>query len=273
MKNAITVDLEDWYQGVGIPVSEWGNYEKRLRIGFDKIMRLFKKHNVKATFFILGKVIEDHPDVIQEIIDDGHEIGCHGYSHKELFLMNKDEFEKEIVYCKELIKPFGVEYVGFRAPYFSIDKRNLWAIDVLKAHNFQYDSSIFPGDSKRTGIPGFRRDIHKLQNDLTEVPISTFKVGTLDFALGGAYFRILPYKYVIRTIRKINKKRPAMLYIHPWEFDSEHPYLSFLSKRRRIPHYWNLDKTERKLDRLLGCGEYVPLIEIVKQNRNGKYWS
>ena len=91
----------------------------------------------------------------------------------------------------------------------------------------------------------------------------------MDFALGGAYFRLLPYKYITRTLRNINKERPGMFYIHPWELDPEHPYLSFLSKRRRIPHYWNLDKTENKLDRLLGAGEFVPLIDIVKESKNG----
>jgi len=268
MKNAITVDLEDWYQGIGIPVAEWEGYEKRLHIGFDKLMNLFEKHNTKATFFILGKVIEDHPDIVQEVIDAGHEIGCHGYSHLELFYMNKEEFDKEISHCKELIKPFNKEYVGYRAPYFSIDARSLWAIDVLKSHNFQYDSSIFPGDSKRTGIPGFRRDIHTLENGLIEVPLSTFKIGKMDFAIGGAYFRLLPYKYFERKLSQVNKQRPGVFYVHPWELDPEHPYLSFLSKRRRLPHYWFLDKTEKKMDQFLGDGEFVPLIDIVKNKIN-----
>ena len=269
MVNAITVDLEDWYHGIGIPVTEWNQYEKRLMIGYDRLLKLFLKYKVKATFFVLGKVIEDYPQIINELISEGHEIGCHSYSHTELFYLDPELFDKEIRQCVDLLKPFGKMYPGFRAPYFSIDKRSWWALDVLKKNNFLYDASIYPGDSKRTGIIGYRNYIHRLEETgLWEAPVTTFKLFNLDFGLGGAYFRILPYKLFSAKLKTINKERPGIFYIHPWELDEHHPYLSFLSSRRKIPHYWNLKKTEQKLDLLLQDFEFCPLIDLINKNKN-----
>jgi polysaccharide deacetylase family protein (PEP-CTERM system associated) len=272
MLNAFTVDLEDWYQGIGIPSDNWHLYEKRLAIGHGRLMNLLSKYNVKATFFVLGKVIEEYPELIRELIDEGHEIGCHSYSHTELFNLTSELFEKEIEQCNELIKPYKKDYLGFRAPYFSVDKRSWWTLDVLKKYHFTYDASIYPGDSKRTGIVGYRKDIHALDGfDLWEAPVSTFKLFNFDFALGGAYFRILPYDVFSKKMKAINKERPAIFYIHPWELDPGHPYLSSLSARRRLPHYWNLKKTEERLDKLLRDFEFGTLINIINKNKSDEH--
>lgn len=267
MKNAFTVDLEDWYQGVGKPMSEWEGREKRLRIGHDFLLNLFSKNNFKATYFILGKVVEDHPDMIKEIIDEGHEISCHSYAHPFIYEITQEAFDEDIAKCVELIKPFGVNYVGFRAPYFSVDHRSMWALDVLKKYNFTYDSSIYPGDSKRTGIVGYPKEMHRLDNGLIEVPVSTFKMLPFDVGLGGAYFRILPYLVFKQRFNSIRKEgRPGIFYIHPWELDPKHPYLSDLPKRIRIPHYKNLNKTGKKLERLVKDFEFCSLKELIDQN-------
>ncbi len=269
MLNAFTVDLEDWYHGIGIPVDRWHTYEKRLMAGHERLINLLSKYNVKATFFVLGKVIEEYPEIIKELIEEGHEIGCHSYSHTELFNLNSELFEKEIQLCNELIKPFGIKYPGFRAPYFSVDKRSWWTLDILEKYQFIYDASIYSGDSKRTGIVGYRKDIHALDGfNLWEAPISTFKLLNFDFALGGAYFRILPYHMFAKKLKAINKNRPGIFYIHPWELDAEHPHLSFLSARRRIPHYWNLKRTAQKVEKLLQDFEFCPLLELINKNKS-----
>src|SRR5260221_191396 len=112
MLNAFTIDLEDWYHGIGIPISEWHRYERRLRIGHDHLLGMLSKFKVKATYFVLGKVIEDYPEIIKEILKEGHEIGCHTYTHTELFLSDQKKFDEEIKKCIELIKPFGINYSG-----------------------------------------------------------------------------------------------------------------------------------------------------------------
>ena len=256
MKMWFTVDMEDWYQGIGKPIGDWNQFEKRIKVGHYKLLHLLSKHRVTATYFLLGKVIEEFPELIVEIKKEGHELGCHTYSHPFLYNITKEEFRSEIKKCKELIAPFQDGYKSFRAPYFSIDERNPWALDVLKEEGFKNDSSIFPGSSIRTGIKGFKKEVHELENGLKEFPISTFKVTKFDFAVGGAYFRILPYKYFRKKLRTILKKRPAVFYIHPWELDKDQPYIKGLGKRIQYTHYYNLKNTERKLEKLVSDFEF-----------------
>jgi polysaccharide deacetylase family protein (PEP-CTERM system associated) len=264
MKIAFTIDFEDWYQGIDLPFSTWDNLEKRLHIGHYKLLELFQKANIKATYFLLGKTIEDHPDMIREIINEGHEIGCHTYSHPFLYKLTPAEFKKELEKSKQLIQPFGVNYTGFRAPYFSIDSRTLWVLDILKEEGFTYDSSIFPGDSKRTGIPGFNPRIQQLHNGLSEFPVSTVKVFNFDFGAGGGYFRLLPYTFFKESMEKILRERHTMFYIHPWEFDIKQPKVPGINRRIRFTHYVNLYSTEKKIKQLLSDFECTTASEILK---------
>jgi len=264
MKLWFTIDMEDWYQGIGLPLEKWDGFEKRIKRGHDKLLNLLSKHKVKATYFILGKVIEEFPELVKEVQEEGHELACHTYSHPFLYEINPEQFRKEIKKCKELITPFGTEYRGFRAPYFSIDNRNLWALEILKEEGFSYDSSIFPGSTARTGIQGFNKNIHKLNNGLNEFPISNFRVTKFDFGAGGAYFRILPYPYFRKKLSELLKDRPAVFYIHPWELDPGHPHLKGLSRRIQYTHYYNLKNTEKKLDKLLSDFDFCTPNQIFK---------
>jgi polysaccharide deacetylase family protein (PEP-CTERM system associated) len=258
MKNALTVDLEDWFQGINLPYETWNQYECRINIGVDKILELLQKHKTHATFFTLGKVIEEHPDLIKNIIKEGHEIGCHTYSHPALYNITAEMFDLELTKCElALSKIADKKFIGFRAPYFSIDKRSLWALDILKKHGYLYDSSIYPGDNLRTGIPGYQKNPHTLENGLIEIPMTTIKVTKFDCGLGGAYFRILPYAYFKKKLSQLNKDGiHGNFYIHPWELDPLHPKLNSLPKRIRLPHYFNLKATYKKLDTLLNDFEF-----------------
>jgi polysaccharide deacetylase family protein (PEP-CTERM system associated) len=271
MKIALTVDFEDWYQGIDMPIESWGTVEKRLHIGHYKLLELFQKYNVKATYFLLGKTIEDHPKFIDEIIKEGHEIGCHTYSHPFLYKITPEKFREELHKCKELIKQFGITYTGFRAPYFSIDKRSFWALDIIREEGFVYDSSIFPGDTKRTGIPGFNPKIHDLDNGLTEFPMSTIKVGGLDFGVGGGYFRLLPYNYFKKKLEKILAHRTSIFYIHPWELDVDQPKISGIHQRIKFTHYVNLASTENKITRLLSEFECTNVSDIISTQYDGQH--
>lgn len=265
--NAFTIDLEDWYQGVDIPFEHWGQYEQRIRIGFDKLMALLEKKKIKATFFVLGKVIEDHPDIIKEIIQEGHEVGCHTYSHPMLYKLNEQMFQTELNLCSDLIANFGISFTGFRAPYFTVDHRNIWVLKTLKDFGFEYDSSIFPGDSKRTGIKNYPKTPHLTDCGLPEFPVSTGKLANFDFGMGGAYFRILPYAIFRKKFDALSKIQPVNFYIHPWELDQHHPKIQ-LSSRISIPHYWNLNSTLKKLDMLTTDFEFGPINKILHATSN-----
>jgi polysaccharide deacetylase family protein (PEP-CTERM system associated) len=266
MKIAFTVDFEDWYQRIDLPVNNWIKLEKRLHIGHYKLLELFQKANVKATYFLLGKTIEDHPGMIREIIAEGHEIACHTYSHPFIYKLTPDQFREEIQKSKQLIQPFGVSYTGFRAPYFSIDARSLWALDILKLEGFQYDSSIFPGDAKRTGIPGFNPAIQHLNNGLLEFPVSTLKVMNFDFGVGGGYFRLLPYSYFKEKMTNILKERHSIFYLHPWELDIHQPKVPGINRRIRFTHYVNLYSAEKKARQLLSDFECTTVSNILNNH-------
>lgn len=266
MKFCFTVDWEDWYHGLRLPLEETKKFERRIKIGHYILMNLLSKHNIKATFFLLGEMMEEFPELVQEIKDEGHELACHTYSHPFMIEITKEQFQSEIKYCKELIKPFQDSYEGFRAPYFSINDTNLWALDVLKEEGFIYDSSIFPGNTFRSGITGFQKEIHTLPNGMLEFPISNFKLAVLDFGVGGAYFRTLPYKYFKYRLQNILKQRPGVFYFHPWEFDHKQPYIKGVNQRAVHTHYHNLHKTEEKIKRLFTDFEFSPLKEILFEN-------
>jgi len=257
MKNFFSVDLEDWYQGLGLPVNSWHLYEKRLERGTNALLELLQKHNTRATFFVLGKAMEEHGDLIRTVMAEGHEIGCHSYSHPFLPEINQEEFEKELTVCDRLASKHGVTFKGFRAPYFSVDYRSLWVLDSLKKFNYSYDSSIFPGDTKRTGIADANPNINTLENAIVEIPITKFEVAKFDAGTGGAYFRILPYWYFKQKLKASEKTRPVNFYTHPWELDPSHPYLNNLSKRIQYTHYFDLKSTRDKLDRLLSDFEFT----------------
>ena len=271
MKLAFTIDFEDWYEGMDLPLERWKDLEQRLHIGHYKLLELLTKFNVKATYFLLGKTIEDHPKLIREIINEGHEIGCHTYSHPFIFSITPQAFREEIRKCKQLISEFALNFTGFRAPYFSIDARSLWALEILKEEGFMYDSSIFAGDAKRTGIPGFDPTIQQLGNGMMEFPISTMKVLNFDFGTGGGYFRLLPYNIFKKKFKKIVEDRQGIFYIHPWELDVNQPKVSGINSRIRFTHYVNLGSTERKLTQLLSDFECTTISDILFNNKqNGQ---
>lgn len=263
MKLCFTVDWEDWYHGLYIPVTSWASLERRIKIGHYQLLKTLAKHNIKATYFLLGMVMEEFPDLVKEIKDEGHELACHTYSHPFLTTIAVDQFKDEIKKCKDLIHNFGINYYGFRAPFFSIKEENLWTLDILKDEGFVYDSSIFPGNTFRSGIKKFEKQIHTLKNGLIEFPITNFSLLNFDLGSGGAYTRILPYNYFKRKLQQIIRERHALFYFHPWELDEKQPYIKGLNSRAVYTHYFNLRSTKRKLERLINDFEFCSLQSIL----------
>ena len=93
--NFMTVDLEDYY--CDLPISQWSKFESRVEQNTHVILDLFEKYDVKATFFTLGYIGEKFPELIKEIIDKGHEIASHSYSHIDLRKHTKENIEKDLI--------------------------------------------------------------------------------------------------------------------------------------------------------------------------------
>lgn len=261
--NAMTVDVEDYFHVSAfakvIDPEDWGSYECRVENNTEKLLNLLALHETRATFFVLGWVARHYPGVVRRIAEAGHEIACHGLTHRLVYEQSPNEFHDETRTAKQLLEDIIQQPVnGYRAASYSITAKSLWAIDILAELGFLYDSSIFPIRHDRYGIPGAARKPHLLHTtagtDLLEFPLSTKDLGLLRLPVsGGGYFRLLPYAVTRTALASINRqeKMPFIFYLHPWEIDPGQPRIkaSWLSRFR---HYNNLEKCELMLDRLLG---------------------
>jgi polysaccharide deacetylase family protein (PEP-CTERM system associated) len=266
--NALTIDFEDWYQGLEIPHTQWTGYEDRIVQVGRRLLQVFAEANARATFFILGYVAEQHPQLVKEIAAAGHEIGTHGYSHTLIYQQTPEVFREELLRSIRVLEDLtGASILGHRAPFFSITRKSLWALDILHEAGIRYDSSIFPVRNYRYGIedaPKWPYDLETSGGPMREWPITTWQVAGKNLPVaGGAYFRIYPYALTRTAFRSINAQgRAALFYLHPWEIDPDHPRIP-LPRRIALTHYFNLGATERRLRRLLRDFRFAPMKEVL----------
>lgn len=270
MRNAISVDLEDWFcvrnlSGV-IAKKDWDKQELRIVASTRRILDLLAKHGTKATFFVLGWIAERLPDLIHEIDRERHEIATHGYSHILLTDMDQIEFEQDLRKAIDIASVCtGEKIIGFRAPSFSVVKKSYWVFEILEKFGIRYDSSVFPisfhpdyGISEAPIYP------YRINEAMVEFPISCVELGGRRIPCGGGgYFRLYPYWLTRSLIKRCNREgRPAVFYLHPWEIDSEQPRVD-LPRLKKWRHYINLDKTFERLDRLLGDFNFTTIREVL----------
>lgn len=259
MKNVMSVDVEDWFcvhnlSGL-IAYSEWDRCESRVERATLRLLDLFGRAGVEATFFVLGWVAERFPDLVREIERRGHEVASHGYSHRLLTFMRPDEFRADLLRSLEVLARVASRPVrGFRAPSFSITKKTLWAADILRESGIGYDSSVFPvGLHPDYGIPDASLRPYELTGGLTELPMGVAEVlGRRIPCCGGGYFRLFPYRVTRWLMRQCNADgRVVMFYLHPWEIDPGQPRVAGLPWSKRFRHYNNLEVAEERLERLV----------------------
>ena len=270
MNNVLTVDLEDWYHvcgdGVQTDPSTWDSYESRVRRSTGKVLDILAGSRSKATFFVLGYIAEKDPALIRKIFDAGHEIAVHGYYHRRIFDMTPAEFEEDLRRSMAVVESItGETPVGHRAPEWSMTRDTGWALDIMAKVGLRYDSSTVP--MTRMGERSFSRFPHVVDTtygQLKEFPLTTFRCFWDNFPVtGGLPLRISPYWFAVHTIKSVNAAgHPAMVYIHPWEFDTQMPEIE-LPLSRRFMHYFNLKSTRPKLEGMLGQFNFVPMREAL----------
>lgn len=260
MKNALTVDIEDYFQVSAfekvIDRSDWETLPCRVEQNTDKVMQIFADHDAKGTFFILGWVAKRYPQLIKRIAEQGHEIASHGWDHVRIIHMTPEQFKSDVTKTKALLEDLsGTQVKGYRAPSYSIGSSNLWALDILQETGHKYSSSIYPIHHDLYGMPQAPRfAFYPNELDIIEVPVTTTKVLGKNFPCGGGgYFRLLPYLWSKRAINKVNKVdgEASIFYFHPWEIDPNQPRQANTSLKTRFRHYTNLAKMEQRLRRLL----------------------
>ena len=264
----LTIDMEDWFHSLDYNPSNWSNYQRRIDYSTKKILDLMAEKKSKATFFVLGDVAVNHPNLIKQIYIAGHEIGSHGFYHKFIYQQNKEEFRNDLKKSINILSDIiGDKIVTYRAPYFSIIKKSFWAFDILREEGIKIDSSIFPVINHRYGVPDNPRLPYQLSNGLWEWPITTYKtfLGNFPFA-GGVYFRFLPISFTKFFLASLSKKNePILMYFHPWEFDPEQPKLKNLPVFLKLRHYYNLRNNYIRLNRLLENYDAISLTEGIRK--------
>jgi polysaccharide deacetylase family protein (PEP-CTERM system associated) len=274
MLNALTVDVEEYFQVEAfrhrVSERDWPNLPTRVAASTHRLLDLFDRHEVTATFFIVGWVARRHPDLVRDIAARGHEVGCHSDAHRPIHALDPPAFRRDVRAARAAIEDAaGVSVSGYRAPTCSVVRQTWWALEILAEEGFRYDSSIFPIHHDRYGVPDAPRFPHRIRldsgADIVEFPMSTLRLAgqNLPFA-GGGYFRLLPYPLIRRALRYLNEReeRPAMVYLHPWEVDPDQPRLP-AGVLTRFRHYVNLDGTEAKLGRLLGDFAFAPAARVL----------
>ena len=274
MKNILMIDLEDWYHGIELQNSALAKCKDRVEQNVQKVLWILSENKTKATFFILGCVAEKFPSLVREIAELGHEIGSHGYGHEFIYKLTKAQFASDLKKSIDILEQtIGNPIKSYRAPYFSITEKSIWALEILTEQGIEYDSSIVPLNNYRYGIPDTPRYPHQIKTQnggsLLEIPISTIKLFGRNLSLiGGFYLRFFPYSLIKRAIQRINREGDsAVVYLHPWELDPYHPKLN-LPPRIKLTHYHNLLSTERKLRALLKDFDFAPAINVAAKKRN-----
>lgn len=261
IRNAMTIDVEDYFQvwafASCISRDSWPLLPCRVEGNVDRILSLLDEANAKATFFTLGWIAERYPGTVRRIVDEGHELASHGYAHISASEQTSVAFGNDIRSSKALLEDIGgTEVLGYRAPNFSIDTRDLSTSDLLLNAGYRYSSSLYPIRHDHYGAPDAPRFAfypHGEEN-LLELPITTVRVLRKNLpAGGGGYFRIFPYQLSRWCLNRVNHfdHQPGIFYFHPWELDPEQPRQAKIPAKTRFRHYLNLHRTEKRIKWLM----------------------
>lgn len=266
--NILTFDIEDWFCHDNYTQDfNWSKYEVRIQKGVDLILEELEKRKQKGTFFCLGWIAENQPQIIEKIHKSGHQIGCHSYQHQLSYRFDKKSFFNDTGKAKKLLEDIiGEKVTLFRAPSFSITNKNLYAFEALVELGFEGDCSVFPAPRECGGLPEYGRPIPAYINYngsiLKEFPINLFSIFGKNFVFsGGGYFRILPY-----AMSKYLTKRSdyVLTYFHPSDFDPGQPSMTQLSHLRRWKNEVGLKGTYNKFQKYLSDFDFINIAEADK---------
>lgn len=215
----VTVDLEDLYQN---------SSPNELVDSLTPLVNHLHIHRAAATFFVVGSIAESLKSFLNELVQQGHEIALHGYTHRKIEDLGKARFEYETRMGKDLLEDIiGHEVLGYRAPIFSLTRKTPWAPDVLSESGFFYSSSVLPAWNIQCGYPEAPRSPFKWNSGLIELPVPTAGVGQLRLPFfGGAYLRLFPSGITSLAALQARKYGGNWTYCHPYDF---------MMERKRFP--------------------------------------
>jgi len=269
--NILTFDIEDWFHLLDHDstreVSTWHQFPSRMQENVDRILEVLVEKNLKATFFCLGWVGKNHPDVIRKIDSLGFEIGTHSYAHQLAHHQPPMLFREDLVRSLSILEDLiGKKIRAYRAPGFSLTPRNPWIIEFLHEQGIEMDSSIFPGNHSHGGFATFEGNgpvkISHKGITLKEFPISYSRIlGRRIIFSGGGYFRLCPYGMIHRLMRQSPYN---MAYFHPRDFDAGQPRLEGLGSIRTFKSYYGLASAFPKFRQMISDFSFVDLATFDK---------
>jgi polysaccharide deacetylase family protein (PEP-CTERM system associated) len=277
--NAMTVDVEDYFQvealASTIDRSDWETLPRRVERNTERLLEILEESGAKATFFFLGWVAERHPALVRGVVAKGHELASHGSGHMRVDRQSPEEFREDVRRSKRVIEDLGgVPVCGYRAPTFSIGGGSKWAHTILAEEGYRYSSSVYPVKHDLYGTPEAPRTPFLPGPGVLEIPLTSVRIlGVGVPASGGGYFRLLPYpitRWLLNHATRVNRS-PAVFYLHPWEIDPEQPRLKSAPWKSRFRHYFNLDRTEPRLRRLLRNFSWTRMDRLFLSNERGPF--
>ncbi len=274
-RHLLTVLLEDYFH-VGafnhiIQRGQWYRFETRFEQNTIKALDLLDLYDIKATFFVLGWIADQNPELVKEVARRGHEIASRGYYHRTIRQMTPTEFREDLQRARAALERASEQkIIGYRAAHRLSAASDLWALDVLAEEGYAYDSSFVPNVRATHQEPRLRfAHQHRTnEKEIWEFPVSTFKLGRWMVPIaGGNYFRQIPHTLLRHAVDHWHKAydAPFVMYFHVWELDPEQPRINAASSLNRIRHYRKLDKMEWVLKeyfskyKFVGGAEYLGL--------------
>jgi len=266
----LTVDVEDWYH---VNYTSWrapagAPTPQRVEINTDRLLELCAARALRGTFFILGCVARDHPELVRRVARQGHEVACHGLDHELVYEQGEERFRRDVADARARLQDLsGQAVLGFRAPSWSVTRKSLWALDALLAAGFRYDASLFAVENYMYGLreaplapawirtPGGQR--------IFEIPASALRLGALRIPHGGGfYLRMLPLWFERLAMRQHARRgEPSVLYIHPREVDDLEIAMPLAGLERFIQRA-RVRAGRAKLLALLADARWLPMGEV-----------
>lgn len=251
-RHLLTVVLEDYFHVAPLKKvvqnERWYRFERRVETNTRKTLDLLDEFDTKATFFVLGWIADEMPELIREVVARGHEVASKGYAHKSIRDFTREDFRRDLLRSREALeRASGTTVHGYRIAHRWFAPEDLWALDVLIEEGFAYDSSLRPLYRKYAQEP-WRREPHRHHfgdGELWEFPLSTWTFGGWSFPIsGGNYFRQFPHWLMRRSVVgwMSSTSAPFLMYFHVWELDPDQPRIRAAPLHERIRQYRNLAK-------------------------------
>jgi len=221
----LSIDVEDNFaRDELVDPADWDRYETQVLMNTKKVITILAEIKANATFFVLGKVVERHTEVVEVIDRAGHEVASHGYAHELVNRMTRQTFEADVRKSINILEAVTSSRIsGFRARSFSITRDTLWALDVLDKLNLEYDSSMV--DSEVQFLEKDKNYVFEKRHGFREFPISTNMILGRHFTIsGGIFMRALPFPLYAGFLKQSESfRRNGVFYCHVWEFNRKQP--------------------------------------------------